>query len=264
VYKPGLQNSNADALYRRGALNREVSDTEEIDEVAKGKLLHENHVSILGGHRVMHKTYRAIRQHYYWPNMKEKNRRVRETKCQLNKVFRSKMKARLEVTTTATYPFEKCSLDIVGPLVESESGNKYIQTFQVELNKFIVAIPLQHQDAETVTKALVLNTVLKFAVPAKILSDASSNILSNLFKNVCKLLRIRKMQSTTFHPESNGSLESSHRVLMEYLCLYVHEDQRKAAFPLVQLRMQCDTCVGATVCKRRGLRKMGAQGVDAR
>jgi hypothetical protein len=38
----------------------------------------------------------------------------------------------------------------------------------------------------------------------------------------------------------------------------------KAAFPLVQLRMQCDTCVGLTVCKRRGMRKMGAQGVDAR
>jgi hypothetical protein len=36
--------------------------------------------------------------------------------------------------------------------------------------------------------------------------------------------------------------------------------QTKAAFPLVQLRMQCD----ATLCKRRGMRKMGARGVDAR
>jgi hypothetical protein len=70
VYKPGSQNSNADALSHIGALNREVSDSEEIDEATKGKILHENHDSILGGRRGMNKTYKAIRQHCYWPNMK--------------------------------------------------------------------------------------------------------------------------------------------------------------------------------------------------
>lgn len=220
VYKPGSQNSNADALSRIGALNREVSDSEEIDEEMKGKILHENHDSILGGHRGMNKTYQAIRQHYSWPNMKKEiEEYVRKcTKCQLNKALRAKKKAPMEITTTASHPFEKCSLDIVGPLVESESGNKYILTFQDELSKFIVAIPLPQQDAETVAKAFVLNIVLKFGAPAKILTDQGSNFLSNLFKNVCKLLRIRKMQTTAFHPESNGSLERSHRVLAEYLC----------------------------------------------
>ena len=228
VYKPGSQNSNADALSRIGALNREVSDSEEIDEEMKGKILHENHDSILGGHRGMNKTYQAIRQHYSWPNMKKEiEEYVRKcTKCQLNKALRAKKKAPMEITTTASHPFEKCSLDIVGPLVESESGNKYILTFQDELSKFIVAIPLPQQDAETVAKAFVLNIVLKFGAPAKILTDQGSNFLSNLFKNVCKLLRIRKMQTTAFHPESNGSLERSHRVRAEYLRHYVSEDQR--------------------------------------
>jgi hypothetical protein len=33
--------------------------------------LQENHDSILGGHRGMNKTYEAIKQPYYWPNMKK-------------------------------------------------------------------------------------------------------------------------------------------------------------------------------------------------
>jgi hypothetical protein len=46
------------------------------------------------------------------------------TICQLNKVLRAKRKVPIEITTTAGHPFEKCSLDIVGPLIENESENK--------------------------------------------------------------------------------------------------------------------------------------------
>jgi hypothetical protein len=62
------------------------------------------------------------------------------------------MKAPMEITTTARQPFEKCCLDIVGPLTETQAGNKYILTFQDELSKFLVAIPVPRQDAETVAK----------------------------------------------------------------------------------------------------------------
>ena len=49
--------------------------------------------------------------------------------------------------------------------------------------------------------------------------------LRDLFKNICKLLKIRMTQTTAFHPEQKGSLERSHRVLAEYLRHYVREDQ---------------------------------------
>jgi hypothetical protein len=59
------------------------------------------------------------------------------------------------ITTTANQPFAKCCLDIVGPLPKTKKGNKYILTFQDELSKFLVGIPLPRQDAETVTKEFV-------------------------------------------------------------------------------------------------------------
>ena len=119
----------------------------------------------------------------------------------------------MEITTTARHPFEKCALNIVGPMTETMSGNKYVLTCQDDLSTFLVAIPIPQQDAETVAKEFVLNTVLKFGAPAQILTGQGSNFLSDVFKSMCKFLRIKKIQITAFHPESNGSLERNHRVV---------------------------------------------------
>jgi len=48
--------------------------------------------------------------------------------------------------------------------------------------------------------------------------------LSETFKNVCRLLGIKNIQSTSFWPESNGSNEQSHKSLIEYLRSYVAAD----------------------------------------
>jgi hypothetical protein len=58
-----------------------------------------------------------------------------------------------------------------------------------------------------------------------ILTDQGSNFLSDLFANVCKLLRIKRIKTSSYHPQTNGTLERTHRVLVEYLCCYILEDQ---------------------------------------
>ena len=57
------------------------------------------------------------------------------------------------------------------------------------------------------------------------MTDQGSNFLCELFTNVCKLLKIKKLKSTAFHPQTNGCLERTHRVLLEYLRCYILEDQ---------------------------------------
>jgi hypothetical protein len=52
-----------------------------------------------------------------------------------------------------------------------------------------------------------------------------ANFVSEMFKNTCKRLKIKKIQSTAFHLESQGSIERNHRVPAEYLRHYVREDQ---------------------------------------
>jgi len=79
-------------------------------------------------------------------------------------------------------------------------GNKYILTFQDGLSKYIIGVPVHQQDKETVVREFVLHIILKHGTPYVVQSGQSSNFLSEVFKNTCKLIRIKKIQSSAFHP----------------------------------------------------------------
>lgn len=131
----------------------------------------------------------------------------------------------MEITSTPKYVFEKCCMDVVGPLPVTQQGKRYLLTFQDELSKFTLAIPMERQDAKTIARAFAENVILTFGTPHAVLTDQGANFLSSIFKETCKILKIRKLQTTAFHPQSNGALERSHRTLTEYLRHYIADDQ---------------------------------------
>ena len=121
--------------------------------------------------------------------------------------------------------WENCALDIVGPLSQTLDRNKYVLTFQDELSKYTLAKPAAQQDAMTIAKAFREEVILKFGIPQMILTNQGSNFLSEIFTNVCKLLKIKKIKCTAYHPQSNGALGRTHHVLVEYLRCFILEDQ---------------------------------------
>jgi hypothetical protein len=222
VFKRGVANTNVDALSRIKCLaTAKVATKRErqlvTDEETKNTIMYEYHDSPVGGHRGMNRTVREIGKSYDWPNMKrEIEGYVNKCKsCQVNKTLGPRHKVPMETTTTARKPFERCAIGIVGPTTETNNGNRYILTFQDILTKFVVAEPIPTQDAETVAREFVWSIVLRFGTPKVVLSDQGSNFLSEMFRNACKLLRIKKIHTTAFHPEVNGGLERGHRVLVE-------------------------------------------------
>jgi len=196
------------------------SEVEEItDPVDISTILKDYHDSPLGGHSGVHKTYKRIRKHYKWKKMfKDIKAYIKScTKCNKNKVNKP-LQMPMIITDTAAKPFEKVYLDIVGPLPLSYKGNKYILTYQDDLTKILDCFPLKNCEAETVADCFYKNIILKyFVIPKRLITDQGTNFTSDLFKRLCKLLRIKKIQITAYHPQSNGSLERAHRPLIEYL-----------------------------------------------
>ena len=230
VHKSGKNNTNADALSRNvHALQNGEEETETIniyDEETKQQILYEYHCTPIGGHQGIKRTTNRIKLKYNWEGMhKDIEEYIQKcSTCQKNKLGR-KNRAPMEITDTPRDPFEKVALDIVGPLTESNQGNMYILTFQDLLTKFSKAIPLPNQEAATIAEAVVEKIICEYGVPEKILTDQGKNFLSEMFKNICKLFRITKIQTTAYHPESNGALERSHKTLVEYLRHYIDNDQ---------------------------------------
>jgi hypothetical protein len=67
-------------------------------------------------------------------------------------------------------------------------------------------MPIMQQDAITVATAFVEEMFLKFGIPRTILTDQGSNFISEVFRNVSKLLKIKKIKCTAFHPQTNVAL----------------------------------------------------------
>ena len=162
TYRRGSQSIKADALSRIGSVSKEDERSDEFDEDRKRQILYEFHDSPVGSHRGMNKTYSAIMSQYFWPNIsREVEEYVKQCRsCQVNKMLTPKHKDPMEITATAKHPFDKCYLDIVGPLPVTQGNNKYILTFQDDRTKYVVAVPIRQQDAETVARAFVANVML--------------------------------------------------------------------------------------------------------
>ena len=85
-------------------------------------------------------------------------------------------------------------MDIVGPLTQTCEGNRYLLTFQEELSKYTLAVPISQQGSLTVAKVFVEQIILKFGIRQTLLTDQGSNFLSELFANTCKLLRVKRIR----------------------------------------------------------------------
>jgi len=121
------------------------------------------------------------------------------------------------ITTTASKPFEKVFMDIVGTLPQSYSGNSYILTMLDDFSKFAWASPMKDHEANTVSQHFVTQFVCLHGQPQTLVTDGGTEFLSKVFKEVCKLLKISQTSTTPYHPQSNGSLERSRRTLGECL-----------------------------------------------
>lgn len=220
-YKQGKINTNADALSRMFLVLCQDEDLRE-------QLLKEHHDGVLAGHRSAETTVSRIKDMgFTWPSIKKDAQEFVKkcVSCQANK-FYSPTKMPLTITDTPNGPWEKVAMDIVGELPETFDGNKYILTIQDNFSKFIVAIPLPKQDAETVAKAFAEEVILTFGICKTVLTDQGQNFMSKLFKELCKLFGIKKIRTTAFRPQSNGSIERMHRSLKEYLRHFIDPDQR--------------------------------------
>jgi len=190
-------------------------------------ILNDYHLLPTSGHAGITKMTKNIMKKYCWTGLQQDVADYVKhcSMCQRNKHGKTKNQP-MEITTTAENGFEKIYIDLVGPLTETVDNFKYILSVQDELTKFIEAIPIKTKEAESVAEALVKGVILKHGVPSKIASDQGTEFMNDVFKRMCKLLRIEQINSTAYHHESIGALENTHKSLGAYLRNYVSDKQQ--------------------------------------
>lgn len=198
----------------------EIFDIDEIDSILKTY-----HTSMLGGHFGFERMKNNIRKFFYWSSMTNDIKKfVRNCEiCEKTKVHKH-TKPPLQISSTATAPFEKIYMDLVGPISPMGSkGNLYVFTCSCDLTKYAIAVPMRDCSALTTAKAFVHGFVLKYGFPTEIVSDNGTNFVSELLKEVTKLLKVKHILTTPYHPQAN-QVERFHRNLANYMKAFVKSD----------------------------------------
>jgi len=79
-------------------------------------------------------------------------------------------------------------------------------------------------EANTVAQHFVTKFVCLQGIPQTLVTDCGTEFWSHVFKEVCKLLKIRQTSTTPYESQSNGSL-GRHRSLAEYLGNFIGKYQ---------------------------------------
>jgi len=96
-----------------------------------------------------------------------------------------------------SHPFQILGIDIMDLLLK-EVGNRHVVVFQDFLTKFPLVFPIKDQKAIRLARLFVEEVVPLFGMPEALLSDRGTNLLSHFMQDLCKILGIKKLNTTAY------------------------------------------------------------------
>ena len=168
-----------------------------------------NHESAFSGHLGAKKTEVRILPNCFWPGLRQDVIRFCRScdVCQRTVKRGSVRKVPLGSMPLIDTPFKRVAVDIVGPIAPpSEAGHRYILTLVDYATRYPEAVPLKKITTEAVAEAL-LDIYSRVGIPEEVLTDQGTQFMSECMQEVSRLLSIKGLTSTPYHPICNGLIE---------------------------------------------------------
>ena len=176
----------------------------------RGLVLEECHDNCC--HMGLDKTYDRIRGKYHWRGL-YKDVAEYVSKCVTCKARNLKRELRpLQEMEEVRFPFEKIGIDTCGPHPTSKTGNKYLVTIICLYTGWPEIFPVSDKLAQTVATIILEEIIPRHACPLTILSDNGREFCNQIIDHICEVMRIYRIQTSTYHPAGNGATERFHRV----------------------------------------------------
>ena len=123
------------------------------------------------------------------------------------------------------------SIDFIIGLAPSKDCTSIIVVTD-RLSKSIIVVPMKETRAIDVAQTLLEHIFQHHGLPTAIVSDRSTQFVSMLWIEMCRLVKITRRLSTAFHPETDGATERANQKLETYLRIFTSFQQENWAFQL--------------------------------
>lgn len=179
-------------------------------------LFTEVHEGPFGAHLREAKVHSVLSRHHWWPRMRaDLTSWCRACqKCAMRSVGRP---VRPQLTPIPVGgPFDRIGVDVL-QLPKTRSGNRYCVVFMDYLTKWPEVFATADQTAPTIARLLVEGIVSRHGVPGQLLSDRGPSFLSRLVLEICEVLGVKKINTSAYHPQTDGLVERFNRTLTDML-----------------------------------------------
>ena len=177
-------------------------------------------------------TVKLISAKFFRPNMRRDITAWTRSyvSCQKSKV-RKHIHAPLGTFSTPDARFSHVHIDLVGLWLVSQ-GFTNLLTCIDRFTRWPESIPLNPISAESIAQALISGWIARYGVPT---TDSGRQCESHLFQELSRILGIRRMRTTSYHPASNGMIERFDRQLKAALHAYPDQQRWREYVPVVLL-----------------------------
>ena len=185
----------------------------------RNELLVHFHDSPVGGHVGVQATMQKMCSLFYWKKMKREVKQfVRNCDvCQRSKPDLSAYPGLLQPLPIPNTVWSSISMDFVEGLPKSQ-GKNVIMVVVDRLSKYSHFIPLVHPFTASQVAQKFLDNIYKLhGLPENIVSDRDKVFTSLFWKELFKLLHVKLLMSTAYHPQTDGQTEVVNRSLECYL-----------------------------------------------
>ena len=218
IGKPIIRENYVGEFYKKnGLLYRKHQETKTgrsfnqlvVPKELRRQVMSVNHESAFSGHLGAKKTEVRILPNFFWPGLRQDVIRFFRScdVCQRTVKRGSVRKVPLGSMPLIDTPFKRVAVDIVGPIAPpSEAGHRYILTLVDYATRYPEAVPLKKITTEAVAEAL-LDIYSRVGIPEEVLTDQGTQFMSECMQEVSRLLSIKGLTSTPYHPICNGLVE---------------------------------------------------------
>ncbi len=220
-----FKQDSAGTLYLQDTINktwRLVVPRTYVQHVLRGC-----HDDLGGAHLGRMKTLNKVAQRFYWIGMaKDVANWVASCKtCASRKSSKRPVEPDMIPLPTVNNPFDRISVDFVGPLKPTARGNKYILVFVDYATRWPEAFATSDMTATTVADIFVKEILSRHGAPVELLSDRGQNFLSKVVAEICQFTKTKKVNTSAYHPQTNGLCERFNGTIIESLAMYANENQ---------------------------------------
>jgi len=188
-------------------------------------VIEECHDVVTSGHLGTEKTFKRVHERFWWPDLYEDVKRYVSTCEACARAKKPKKTNSGWEATTVGAPWQRVSVDHLGPVKRTERGNRYLLVFTDYFTRWVVAVPTEDCGAESTAKHFVERVVLQFGAPEELLSDQGPAFVSEVVERTCAMAGTKKIFTTAYRPQANGLVERFNGTLAPMLTTYMDENE---------------------------------------